>query len=50
MKKRKRKRKPLAVLLAKAGAAASLVPFKGKARTFTDRKKEASRRACRGNQ
>lgn len=50
MKKRKRTRRSTEVLNAKANAAASLIPFKGKARTFTNRKKEASRKACRGNE
>ena len=51
MKKRKnKKRLSVEVLKAKAGAAGRLLGFKGRARTFTNRKKEASRKACRGDE
>lgn len=49
MARRKRKKLlPLAAEMAQRAAAAMASATKGRARTFVNRKREASRKACRG--
>lgn len=47
-KKNKKSRLPKSAEMAQRGGAAMANATKGRSRTFQDRKKEASRKACRG--
>lgn len=48
-RKRSKKRLPKSAEEAQRGGAALANTTRGRARSFKDRKKEASRKACRGN-
>tara|TARA_R110000796_G_scaffold21581_3_gene63536 strand:- start:235 stop:393 length:159 start_codon:yes stop_codon:yes gene_type:complete len=48
MKNRKKKRPSALILRLRASGGGMASATRGRARTFTDRKKAASRRACRG--
>ena len=48
VRKKNKKRLPLIIERLKAGGAGMAAATRGRARTFKDRKKEASRKACRG--
>ena len=49
MKRPKKQRKPKSAEKAQRGAGAMAIATKGRARRFKNRKKEAARKACRGN-